>query len=119
MNRRLCLLLVCALAPVAVLSGCGGDATTQTSKRPGVSSATVDAAKRNATSAYHDCLQALKNTGLTPAEKTTLQTECADMKSGDGAGVTAAGRQLCLEEAATLPAPQQATLKATCTPKSK
>lgn len=108
MTRRLCLLLVCALATAALASGCGGSGSSHPTKTTGVSSSTIDAAKRNATSAYKDCQSAVKSPSLTPTEKTTLESECADIKSGNATALRADGQKLCVEEAAALPKAQQA-----------
>jgi hypothetical protein len=123
MARRLRLLLVCALAPVALASGCGGGGSSgggsHTTRITGVSDATIQAAKQESKAAYNDCLQAKANSGLTPAERATISQECQAIKSVDAHGIASTGQQLCEEEAALLPAAEQATLRATCKPKSK
>jgi hypothetical protein len=113
MTRRLCLMLVCALAPVALVTGCGGS-SSHTTTTNGVSSSTIDAAKRNSASAYRNCQSAVANPALTPTEKATLQSECAAIKSGDASALRAAGNQLCKEEAALLPAADGAKMLASC-----
>jgi hypothetical protein len=120
MTKRLCLTLVCALAPLALATGCGGSSsTTHTTTTGGVSGSTVQAAKRDAAAAYTDCVQATKNSGLTATERATLGAECADIKSGNASALRADGERLCVQEASLLPASERATMQASCKAKVK
>jgi hypothetical protein len=114
MTRRLCLVLCCALVPTALLSGCGGGG----SSAPDSHAAQVKAAKQNTARAYADCVKATKNSGLSSTERTILQSECSDIKSGDGSALIAAGKQLCKVEATQLPPAERATVLAACKEKA-
>jgi len=111
MTRRLCLLLACALAPIALVTGCGGSSP---SKSIGASGATINAARQNQAHSLADCRQAAANPGLPQNEKTILQSECVDIQTGNATALKAAGEQLCRVEAALLPTGERATMLASC-----
>lgn len=110
MTRRLCLLLVCALAAASLASGCGGSSSTESG-----TSAVVDAAKRNAASAYKDCQKAASNSALTATIKAGVEKTCADIKSGNASALRADGVLVCQEEAAAQPASTRKALLKSCT----
>ncbi|HEY2160521.1 MAG TPA: hypothetical protein VGH24_04380 [Solirubrobacteraceae bacterium] len=110
MTKRLCLMLVCALA---LATGCGGGGGGS-SNTTGLGKGTIAAARHNQSQALADCRQASRNPALTATEKTILQSECADIQTGDSAALKTDGKRLCEAEAATQPKDVQASLKAGC-----
>jgi hypothetical protein len=110
MTRRLCLLLACALVPIALLSACGGSSNSKADSR----AQQLSAVRHNAARAYADCRRATTNSALSPSERAILQSECSDIKSGNASALTSAGRQLCVLEASQLPNPERTTVLARC-----
>jgi hypothetical protein len=112
MTRRLCLLLVCALAPIALVTGCGGGGGTSNSGKS--LSAIKHQNSVNSAKTYAECRQAAANPGLPPNQKAILETECQDIKADNLTAEHAENRALCVAEADALPADQRAARMAIC-----
>jgi hypothetical protein len=108
MTRKPGLLLACALVPIALLTGCGS------SHSKTGAGAQLSAAKHNAAQAFADCQKAAANPGDTPPERTILQSECTDIRTGNVTALKAAGQQLCVQEAALMPKARRAAMLAGC-----
>jgi uncharacterized protein YceK len=114
MMRRLCVLLACALGPVALLAGCGGSSTS-TGPTSGLS--VQQAKQRNkadTAKAVAHCEQAANNPGLPASQKPLMETECQDIRTGNNTGLHAIDKQLCQVQAAAKPQPERTTLLAQC-----
>jgi hypothetical protein len=94
MSRRLCALLVCALVPVGVVTGCGSSGTSTTK------SSTTEHTSTTATStvpltvrvnkAIADCHKEVRTSAYIPAgEKAAGEADCEGVKTGNVAQVTA------------------------------
>ena len=117
MTRRLCVLLACALAPVALVTGCGGggQSTTKTGATSGLSIATVKRLnKLDSAKSVSECLQVAANPGLPANQKALVETECADIRTGNNVGLHAVDVQLCELQAAQMPDPERSKLRAQC-----
>ena len=114
MMRRLCVTLVCVLAPIGVLTGCGSS-HTHTGPTSGLSIKTikhlnkVDTAKDVA-----ECEQAANNIGLPANQKPLLETECQYIRTGNNAGLHAIDKQICKLQATAQPVTERATMLAQC-----
>jgi hypothetical protein len=106
MNRRLCLLLVGALATAGLVAGCGGSSSKTNPE--------VAAAKHDTQLAIADCRAAAANPGLTQQERTVLNSECTDIQNGDTAALKSDSKQLCDLEAKQQPKADQKTFLAGC-----
>ena len=114
MMRRLFVTLACALAPVALLSGCGGSHTA-TGPTSGLSVKTVKRLNKVDTArSVAECHQAADNPGLAPAQKPLMQTECEYIRTGNNAGLRIVDRQLCYLQAAEQPEPERTNMRAQC-----
>ncbi|HWF25109.1 MAG TPA: hypothetical protein VG275_06670 [Solirubrobacteraceae bacterium] len=115
MTRRICVLLICALAPIMVLTGCGGSGKTKSGATSGLSLATVKHLNKvNAAQSYTQCQRLLANPGLPANQKTLVQTECEYIRTGNQAGLHQVDVQLCQIEAAAMPEPERTKLQAQC-----
>jgi hypothetical protein len=117
MTRRLCVVLACVLAPVTLLSACGGsgNSNTKPSATSGLSIKTIkELNKKNTARSYSLCQQAAANPGLPADQKPIVQAECAAIQSGDYAALHRLDRQLCVVEAKLKPKPLRTTLLAQC-----
>ncbi|MDQ6779457.1 MAG: hypothetical protein M3071_25245 [Actinomycetota bacterium] len=114
MTKRLCVLLVCALAPAALVSGCGGG-QTKTGPTSGLSLATVKRLnKANTDKSVAECHRLANNVGLPANQKQLVLTECEYIRTGDNAGLRQIDRQLCRLQAAAQPEPERTNLLAQC-----
>jgi hypothetical protein len=115
MTRRICVLLICALAPIAVLTGCGGSGKAKTGPTTGLSLATVKHLNKvNAAQSYTQCQHVANNPGLPANQKALVQTECQYIKTGNQAGLHQVDVQLCQIQAAAMPEPQRKKMQAQC-----
>jgi hypothetical protein len=114
MTKRLCVLLVCAFAPAALVSGCGGS-QTKTGPTSGLSIATIKRLnKANTNKSVAECHQEANNPGLPANQKQLVLTECEYIRTGNNAGLHTVDRQLCQLEAAAQPEPERSKLLAQC-----
>jgi hypothetical protein len=114
MTKRLCVLLVCAFAPAALVSGCGGG-QTKTGPVSGLSIATIKRLnKLNTDRSVAACHAEANNIGLLPGEKQLVLTQCEYIRTGNNAGLHSIGRQICQLEAAAQAEPERSTMLAKC-----
>jgi hypothetical protein len=108
-------LLVCALGPMALVSGCGGGSHTNTGPTSGLSLKTIKQLNKVDTQkTLAECEQNLNNPGLPANQKPLIATECQYIRTGNNAGLQAVDKQICEVQAAAQPEPQRTTLRAQC-----
>lgn len=114
MMRRLFVVLACALAPIALLSACGGGGT-HTGPTSGLSIKEIKRINRQDTAkSYAECQSTADNPGL-PADQKPLEEEtCQYIKTGNNAGLKAVDHKLCELQAKAKPEPERTTLLAQC-----
>jgi hypothetical protein len=115
MTKRLCVLLVCAFAPAALVSGCGGGGQTKTGPTSGLSLATIKRLnKANTDKSVAECHQLANNPGLPANQKQLVLTQCEYIRTGNNTGLRAIDRQLCHVQAVAQPEPERSKLLAQC-----
>jgi hypothetical protein len=115
MTKRLCLLLVCALALVALVSACGGSGSTTTGAASGFSIKKVKRENKQATDrSVALCHQAANNIGIPADEKALMETECEYIRTGNNVGLHTVDRQLCELQASRQPEPERTKMSAQC-----
>jgi hypothetical protein len=114
MTKRLCVLLICALIPAVLVSGCGGG-SSKTGPTSGLSLQTVKKLnKANTDQSVAECHAVANNPGLPAAQKPLVLTECEYIRTGNNVGLHAVDVQLCQVQAAEQPKPLRAKLLAQC-----
>lgn len=117
MTRRLCVLLVSVLAPVALVTGCGGSShtTAKTGPTSGLSIATAKHLNKvNTAKSVALCHQSAANPGLPADQKALVETECEYIRTGNSAGLHAVDRQLCRLQAEQMPEPERSRMRGRC-----
>jgi hypothetical protein len=119
MIRRLCLLLLCALVPIGVLTGCGGSGSTTTTKRASTTPTTTVPLSVRLQKAIAVCKKEVAASAYIPAaQKPAGEADCQGVKSGNVADVSAVRTLLknacVLEVAEKVPAAQKAPATAAC-----
>jgi hypothetical protein len=115
MTRRICVLLVCTLAPISVVTGCGSSTKTKSGATSGLSIEKVKKLNKvNAAQSYAQCQRVLTNPGLPDNQKVLVQTECQYIKTGNQAGLHQVDIQLCEIQAAAMPEPERTKLQGQC-----
>jgi hypothetical protein len=118
MTRRLCALLVCALVPVGVVTGCGSSGTPTTKSTTTKHTTTVPLSVR-LSKAITECRKEVRTSAYIPAgEKATGEADCEGVKTGNVAQVTALRtmlRDACeLEVTEKVPADEQTAAGEAC-----
>jgi hypothetical protein len=115
MMRRLFVVLVCTLAPIALLGGCGGGSSTNTGPTSGLSLKTVKKLnKLDSARTLAECKQAAANPGLPATVKPLLNAQCEYIKTGNYVALHTVDRQICRAEAVLQPEPQRTSMLAQC-----
>jgi hypothetical protein len=120
MIRRLCVVLLCAVAPIGVVTGCGGGSSTTSTKHATARSKTSSASlSAGLAKAIRACKKEVRTSAYIPAaEKPTAETDCEGVKSGDAAKVAALRTILenaCEQEViAKVPASEKVDATAAC-----
>jgi hypothetical protein len=120
--RRLCALVLCALAPIGILTGCGGGGSTTTTKHTIPKTTTTSAAVLSAriATAIRRCKREVvaASAYIPAADKATGESDCEGVKTGNVAKVGALRVLLihaCEEKVlAKVPASEQAAPTAAC-----
>jgi hypothetical protein len=119
--RRLSVLVLCALAPIVVVTGCGGGSSTTASKHATAPSKASSASlSARVAKAIRVCQQ--KEVRASPyipvGEKPIAERDCEGVKSGNAAQVAALRsilKSACEEKViAKVPAAEQAAATAAC-----
>ncbi|HWF73488.1 MAG TPA: hypothetical protein VG186_09100 [Solirubrobacteraceae bacterium] len=114
MTKRVCVLLVCAFAFTALVSGCGGG-QAKTGPTSGLSLTTIKRLnKANTDRSVAACHAEASNTGLQANVKQLVLTECEYIRTGNNAGLRTVGRQICKLQAQAQPEPIRSTMLAKC-----
>jgi hypothetical protein len=124
MIRRLCVLLVCAPALIAVLAGCGGGGSTTTTSTKAkhatktTATSTVPLSLKLRTAVIACKKEVATNAYIAAADKPAGEADCAGVKSGNVGQVTALRailKNACLLKVTDkVPAAEQAAAMAAC-----
>jgi hypothetical protein len=120
MIRRLCVVILCALAPIAVLAGCGSSAPkAPTAKHATTTTTPTVPLSAKLRVAIVACQKVVATNAYIPAsEKPAGETDCKGVKSGDVTEVKALNAillQACLKKVvAVVPTSEQPAASTAC-----
>lgn len=118
MTRRPCVLLLCALAPLGVLTGCGSGSTTTKKHARTETVATVPLSARVRVAVIACKKEVATNAYIPASEKPAAKVDCQGVQAGDVAKVAALRgilRQACLTKvSAKVPASEQPAARTAC-----
>jgi hypothetical protein len=119
MIRRLGVLILCTLAPIGILAGCGSSGKTTTTKPATTTSTSTVPLSAKLHVAILACQKVVATNAYIPAsEKPAGETDCEGVKSGDVAEVKALNAillQACLKKVvAVVPTSEQPAASTAC-----
>jgi hypothetical protein len=113
MTRRLLALLLCALAPVAVVAGCGSSGNAAT-KPTTATTPTVSLAEKLRETVVACRKQVAKSPYILASERAAAQADCEGIKTGHIAPLRALLLKACERTAAKVPVADQPAATAAC-----